>query len=272
MNPWNLLTIIPHSIIPVIYWSNKEQFLKDEDRHPAWVLLAVESGSFQYEIDGQSDTASFGDIVFCPPGFAFRRKVLEPLSFFIANFIWIKTDRSEPAQLDPIHKIIPVGKIKIHDMDRLASNYTYLQEICKGTFPAAEYRQNVLLSDIWQLYCLESGKQAYINRAQDPLMNKAAALIKRDAYRPFSFKMLSAHLGLSPVQFTRRFKASYDANPTDYLTNLRIRKVKTLLIESHSTLDQIAEQCGYENGFYLSRVFSNKVGMSPSEYRSSHII
>jgi transcriptional regulator GlxA family with amidase domain len=43
-----------------------------------------------------------------------------------------------------------------------------------------------------------------------------------------------------------------------------------MLLETNYPLDHIAEQCGSENGFYLSRVFSKKFEMSPSAYRSTH--
>jgi transcriptional regulator GlxA family with amidase domain len=56
-------------------------------------------------------------------------------------------------------------------------------------------------------------------------------------------------------------------NPSDLVRSLRIRKAAGLLLDTELTLDQIAARCGYESGFYLSRVFSKSMNMSPSKYR-----
>jgi transcriptional regulator GlxA family with amidase domain len=85
-------------------------------------------------------------------------------------------------------------------------------------------------------------------------------------------KQLSSGLGISPVQFTRRFQAAYGQTPIDFLTSLRLQKAQALLLETELTLEQVADQCGYENGFYLSRMFSKKLNISPSAYRKSHRI
>jgi transcriptional regulator GlxA family with amidase domain len=81
---------------------------------------------------------------------------------------------------------------------------------------------------------------------------------------------LSDLLGLSPVQFTRRFRKSYRMTPSDFVRSLRIRRAAELLLDTDMTLDQIASRCGYENGFYLSLVFAKSMGMRPSTYREKN--
>jgi len=54
------------------------------------------------------------------------------------------------------------------------------------------------------------------------------------------------------------------------LTSLRLRKAQSLLLETNKTLEDIAEKCGYKNGFYFSRRFSKKLNISPSEYRKNN--
>ncbi|MCZ8523462.1 helix-turn-helix domain-containing protein [Paenibacillus mucilaginosus] len=49
-----------------------------------------------------------------------------------------------------------------------------------------------------------------------------------------------------------------------------MQRARTLLLETSLTLDEIADRCGYENGFYLSRIFSRKMRVPPSVYRKIH--
>jgi AraC family transcriptional regulator len=81
---------------------------------------------------------------------------------------------------------------------------------------------------------------------------------------------LAAALSITPVQLTRRFRAAYQATPSEFVTGIRLQKACLLLEDSTQSIEIIAQQCGYENGFYLSRVFSAKLGLTPSKYRKLH--
>jgi transcriptional regulator GlxA family with amidase domain len=129
-----------------------------------------------------------------------------------------------------------------------------------------------LLQDLWQLYAWEtnSASQQKQKRQTDPLMRQAENLLREISFSAFSMKTVSAGLGLSAVQMTRRFKAAYGMTPSDYVTSLRLSRARALLAETKLTLEQIAEQCGYDDGLYLSRIFTKKLNISPSQYRKAY--
>ena len=70
----------------------------------------------------------------------------------------------------------------------------------------------------------------------------------------------------NPVVITR----SFGVTPLRYLTSLRLNKAKMLLLETNMTIEQISECCGYQNGFYLNRVFVKYEHTTPSRYRNTH--
>lgn len=267
-----LETLTARNIRPVYHWVAKEQFMKAEDYHPAWVLFAIEEGRFEYQIGEERGICSAGEMALCPPGLAFRRKIWKTLSFFVANLQWHMPDGSLLPADHPLAALMPVVKFRISDTTRLGSTFAYLADACAGSTSVPSMRQNFLINDIWLLYCYDSGKSSQLVYDRDPEISRAVQVINQEGYRPFSMKSLSGELGLSPVQFTRRFKSVVGMTPVEYLTGLRIRKAQKLLAESRHTLEKIAEQCGYENGFYLSRIFTKKVGMSPRQYRETHSI
>jgi AraC-like DNA-binding protein len=41
-------------------------------------------------------------------------------------------------------------------------------------------------------------------------------------------------------------------------------------VQTEYTLDHIARLCGYENGFYFSRVFTHYSKVNPSQYRKMY--
>ncbi|MDR6879042.1 AraC family transcriptional regulator [Bacillus sp. 3255] len=251
------------SVLSHVYWKDKSAFQLQEDTNDFWVVFAVEEGSFAYKIGSQEGTASFGDLVFCPPGVAFRRAVLQPLSFHVILLRWDSADDG-----------IPAGKVTLHDLHRLTSSYTYLRKWAElGSDASAALRHHFIM-DIW-MQLAEEKHSAYRNPStqhgtRDSLIEKAVQYLQEHAADHFSLKRLAKELGLTQVQFTRRFKKSAGMPPLDYLTSLRLQKVQKLLLESDLTLQQIAGQCGFENEFYLSRVFKKRMHIPPTQYRKLH--
>ncbi len=56
-------------------------------------------------------------------------------------------------------------------------------------------------------------------------------------------------------------------NYQDYLTELRMAKAKELLTEKECSLAEVAEQVGYSDLKYFSRLFKKAAGINPSEYK-----
>jgi AraC family transcriptional regulator len=253
-----------------VYWEQKQQFLYDEDTYPCWTLFAIEEGRFTYGISKYQGEAVFGDLVFCPPNTPFRRKIIEPLSFHFYFFDCVPM--AENLQSD-LAQQLPMGKVTLFDQERLASNYYYMKQWQTLNETVTNGRIAHFLNDLWHLYCMEretAKEKSSDTRTQDPLIHEVTLWIQRHAYEQILFKHIAASKGLSPVQLTRRFQQQHGVSPIEYLTSLRLKKAKALLLETNDTLEQIAQQCGYENGFYFSRVFSKKMKIFPSQFRTSY--
>ncbi|REK75112.1 helix-turn-helix domain-containing protein [Paenibacillus paeoniae] len=79
--------------------------------------------------------------------------------------------------------------------------------------------------------------------------------------------------GLSLRQFTASFKQRTGFTFNEYLNRIRIDKVKAIMLQSRSSLNEVARQVGYSDEFYLSRKFKQVTGMSPTIYlRKPHKI
>jgi len=251
-----------------VYWFRKPSFLLPVDVYGSWVIFAVEEGEFRYFTGESEGKAAAGDLVICPPGMEFRRETITPLTF---HFLKVEWNLSPPEALEAV----PAGKLSILDRGRLYSTYAYLRKLANG-YPngRALARATRLFQDIWNLYEMEQEERQTSGElavpSGDASMEQAAAEIRRLAFGPISLHELAARFGFSPVQFTRRFRAAYHQLPSEYLRSFRLSRACRLLAGTSLTLSEIAEQCGYESGFSLSRRFSGEFGLSPSEYRKTH--
>ena len=53
----------------------------------------------------------------------------------------------------------------------------------------------------------------------------------------------------------------------DYIQIVRIKNAIDMLSSTNYSIAEIAEECGFHSANYFSKVFSAKVGITPTEYR-----
>ncbi|RAU95719.1 helix-turn-helix domain-containing protein [Paenibacillus sp. YN15] len=258
---WNLVPVLHlHA-----YFRKKNQFFLDEDIYSDWAIFIPEEGVFRYEMNDAADTVSPGEMIICPPDTTLKRKTVVPLTFHFIRCHWLPSNLSH----NDLRNKIPTGKINISNHKRMLSTLTSLRKASSYPEPFQSELKNHLLRDIWFLYCTEIDSS--ISRtnaaAEDPLLEEALEYIHLNAFNKLNVKELSRKLGLTHAQFIRRFKAELGKTPVEYITFLRLEKAKELLVDTTSTLAQVASRCGYSNEYYFSNVFKHHVGMPPSRYR-----
>ena len=74
--------------------------------------------------------------------------------------------------------------------------------------------------------------------------------------------------GMSQRSFTRRFKAATGTRATQYWQQLRIETAKELLSSSNLTIQEIADQVGYQDQGHLTRLFRQNLNLTPKAYRA----
>lgn len=73
------------------------------------------------------------------------------------------------------------------------------------------------------------------------------------------------HIGYS--YFRKMFKSYTGVAPHKYHLELKIIRAKELLLASNKSVKEISYDLGFQSIHYFSRLFKNKVGKSPTEFR-----
>lgn len=94
----------------------------------------------------------------------------------------------------------------------------------------------------------------------------AYAYMEEHLDEPITLEEMSGLCCMSIPTFCRKLKEETGQTMTRYLNEKRIERAKALL-EENRPLCTIAEQTGFSNENYLSRVFKDVTGMKISEYR-----
>lgn len=72
---------------------------------------------------------------------------------------------------------------------------------------------------------------------------------------------------LNPTYLARIFKTETGKSMGNYILDERIKKAKLLLETSEMTISEVAQAVGYDNFSYFSKLFKDRTGMTPKEYR-----
>ncbi|RAK07832.1 AraC family two component transcriptional regulator [Halanaerobium saccharolyticum] len=94
--------------------------------------------------------------------------------------------------------------------------------------------------------------------------------IDNNYYNDLSLDEIADHVYLSPNYLANIFKERMDKTILNYLTEIRIKKAKELLLNSQLKIYEISEKIGYKSSNYFSQVFKKHTGYSPVEYRQNN--
>ena len=86
-------------------------------------------------------------------------------------------------------------------------------------------------------------------------------------YKTVTIQELSEIFHFQEDYFNRLIKKHLGRTYCDVLQEIRLFNAEQLLMQSDKTIAQIAEEVGYRNKGYFYKLFTEKYGMTPAEYR-----
>lgn len=79
---------------------------------------------------------------------------------------------------------------------------------------------------------------------------------------------LSKLVHMAPAYMSRAFKETTGYTIIEYFNKLKIDKSKELLIEGNKKVKEVAQELGFADEFYFSRMFKKYEGITPSQFNS----
>lgn len=246
----------------------KPAFERASDTYGQWAAFALTEGAFEFRIGGVSGSAASGDLVACPPGALFERRSERPISFHYFLFHWLDKNGKSVAGQEfpgPVH-------LSFRSRERFRSTLATLSAAGSMNRRVFPLWQSHALLDLFRLFDAERDALPGADETplHDPLMEQARSRLDAACEVPVSIRQVAESLGLTPVQFARRFEKASGMKPSAYAERVKLDKVCRLLTHTAMTLEQIAQASGFSSAFYLSRLFSKRIGVAPSVYRSQY--
>jgi AraC-like DNA-binding protein len=90
-------------------------------------------------------------------------------------------------------------------------------------------------------------------------------------YGPLSVNYLATKVNLSHNYLSDLLKKETGRSAKDHINDFLVNKAKTKLLNSESSISEIAYSLGFNYPHYFSRLFKSKTGVTPQKYRQSQL-
>ncbi|WP_159882326.1 response regulator [Paenibacillus puerhi] len=108
------------------------------------------------------------------------------------------------------------------------------------------------------------------SRKHESVVESCLQYVEAHYMEDLSLDTVAASLFFSPNYLTLMFKQNLGTTFSKYLSEFRMKKALELLQKSDLRVYEIAPRTGFKDDKYFYRVFKNKFGMTPDEYRRNN--
>ena len=222
-------------------------------------MQLVVSGEGVLHMRGRQMPLRKGDLFFTFPGTPFCIESGENFTYMYVSYLGARGNRI----LEMLG--ITANQCVFHDCDAVAD---FWQEgLCANAEVMDLMSESILLYTFTFLGGRLLAPQATVERG-----DRTVLLIKKYIDEHFfdtelSLESISKALGYHKKYISCIFKKQMHIGVVEYVNTLRTQNACTMIRQGGATcVSDIAYACGFRDAQYFSKVFKNKIGMSPMEY------
>lgn len=247
--------------------------------HDSMEIGYVVSGQGIYHLNGVDHKISSGDLIFLMPGDIHFESGSGKESVEILFLVFKNTMNPEGVLHLPFTSstIIPTqNMLKITDI---------LKSILIESLEQKKGFERFIEADLIQLFILleriSSGNveeaiysdslSEVIHVRKLKMVSEVKFFIESNFNMQINLSNVARKFFISPQHLIRLFKEVTGCTPKQYLTDLRIKKAKELLVGTRKEILAISESIGYNDIHYFYRQFKKDTGCTPVQYRMGHM-
>ncbi|MGG4487969.1 helix-turn-helix domain-containing protein [Metabacillus idriensis] len=137
------------------------------------------------------------------------------------------------------------------------------------------YREPLLLSHSYR-EARKARRTPHYNRlslryfeeiTNNPQINTCTSYIAQNCQKELTTKLVADQINISVPYFCKLFKKETGRSFVEYVTFVRLQRAVWMLRHTDQTIEQIADELGFNTPNYFSTTFKKYVSITPSEYR-----
>lgn len=221
-------------------------------------FVYILSGEAEYCFQGKRQIARAGNVLYLARNSQYSIRVTDNQYTFL--FVDFNFSPSDVVFENEVYQSKSVSVLE-NSFSKLYTLWSY------GNISDKIYCKSIL----YQIYSelVKSSFSQYVSRSRREQMEQIAQYITRNlSDSNLNVEQLSHLCQISDVHFRRIFSCIYHVSPVKFLRNARINRAKELLLLEQYTVAEVAEQCGFQNHYYFSKVFKEETNLTPSQFRT----
>lgn len=239
------------------------------DHHEDHLLILCTDGRGRFKTDRHQARLQAGEALILPKGIAheYAADTEAPWSILWMHFAGDAAEAAVAMLGDPsdaIHFQYANPGIVIEDFRRLLA-LRHEPLILPALLQGASLCQQILTTLALDV---SKPRNQSRNRKQELDIHAVEHMMRERWNTRLSLQEMAEAARLSKFHFASKFKRVTGQTPVQRFTQIKMQKACELLDQDEQSVNAIAEQLGYEDPQYFSRVFKKTIGYSPRAYRS----
>ena len=220
-------------------------------------MYYVCSGQGYIHTPGKITPLTQGDLFFTFPAASFAIESKEDFTYMYISFVGLRGN-------------MIMESLNINNNNFLFHNANELQEFWeKGISTSSKVVK--LISESVLLYSFSFLGSRLLPDDDKPKQHNSIDLIKKyidDHFTEHNFSLsnMSRELSYNKKYISHVFKKHFGIGIIEYLNTVRIQNACTMIEQGFTSVNDIADRCGYLDAQYFSKIFKTKMGIVPTQY------
>lgn len=232
---------------------------------PVYIIHIILKGKGIYVVDNKKYNIKAGQ------GF-----IIEPnvITFYQADskepwsYCWIAFDGEGAEKY--LQELGLIQQKPIFKTQRVEELFELIKEMLKSQENnlANELKIQGLFYQFFSIIVEENSVENIENNEQlNPYVNKALDYIKKNYWDDINVNSIIEYIGLNRSYFSNLFRKSMGITLQEYLSVFRLSRANELLDMTDENIEDIANNCGYNDPLVFSKAYKRKYGVTPTQHR-----
>jgi AraC-like DNA-binding protein len=168
--------------------------------------------------------------------------------------------------LNPLNPILRIGL-----QEDIVRQFQEVIHLVRDEKPGFQYIASGHILQIMGYIFAQLRYHPFEGKVIENQIRQAKVLLLENIFSPVTQEEIADKIGMGYSRYRKRFKEYTGLSPAQYKINLKINKAKDLLITTNQSMKEIAMNLGFDNTDYFYRIFKQKTGFTPSDYREKNI-
>lgn len=226
-------------------------------------------GTIRYNIKGQERIILVSPVIYLlHPDKWYQYGLVNPDENWHHSWLAFNGKRAKAVFENGFAKLAPHGYIKIHNPIEVGALFDDIVRLSALDSEEGHCQAVICLERLLTVLAFKNRDSGSFREHYSYLADLGDK-INEYPLNDWDFRDIARRHGISYSHFRKQFKKCTGLAPHDFVMNARIKWCINEMKNGGRAIKQIADECGYRDPAYFSKIFKKRMGLSPREYRRS---